>query len=74
MKGIRPLVTLYLYLKMGFYHLKWEMENSVSGNEHRGFSMYFWGYGNVKKKRFGGETNCSKSIFEKAEQLRRDKT
>lgn len=67
-EGYKTLSDPITNLKMGFYHLKWGMENSV--NEHQGFSMYFWGYGNVKKKELV-ETNYSKSIFEKAEQLRR---
>ena len=67
-EGYKTLSDPITNLKMGFYHLKWGMENSV--NEHQGFSMYFWGYGNVKKKGLV-ETNYSKSIFEKAEQLRR---
>lgn len=67
-EGYKTLSDPITNLKMGFYHLKWGMDNSI--NEHQGFSMYFWGYGNVKKKGLV-ETNYSKSIFEKAEQLRR---
>jgi len=67
-EGYKTLSDPITNLKMGFYHLKWGMENSV--NEHQGFSMYFWGYGNVKKKGLN-ETTYSREIMERAIQLRR---
>lgn len=67
-EGYKTLSDPITNLKMGFCHLKWGMENSV--NEHQGFSMYFWGYGNVKKKGLN-ETAYSREIMERADQLRR---
>jgi len=53
-------------LRIGFYHLAWGRKNSV--NRHQTFSMYFWGYGNVKRKGLV-ETVYSKQIFERAASL-----
>jgi len=66
-EGSKTLLNPVNSLKMGFYHLNWGKKNSI--NEHQAYSMYFWGYGNVKKKGLV-ETAYSASIFEKAEILR----
>jgi soluble lytic murein transglycosylase-like protein len=66
-EGQRTLLNPENSLKMGFYHLGWGRKNSI--NEHQAYSMYFWGYGNVKKKGLV-ETAYSRSIFERADKLR----
>lgn len=67
-QGVSMLFDPEINLRMGFSHLAWGREYSV--NEHQTFSMYYWGYGNVKKKGLV-ETSYSVEIFEKAKKLGR---
>src|SRR5690554_873675 len=65
-KGPEMLFDPEINLIFGFNHLDWGRGCSI--NEHQAFSMYFWGYGNVKKKGLV-ETAYSQDIFERSEML-----